>query len=138
MKKFILLFVCLLCAVVVRADDEPSAAQADNMGCSKVRNFQLFDTGEHTFYLNLDTRNGRIWMIRTSVYKPDKVNEEVPINETPLASNNEPGRFWLYKATENPVSMSYLLLDKDTGKSWFVVASLYKEKLKFEELGPAK
>lgn len=135
MKKFILLFVCLLCAVVVRADDEPSAAQADNMGCSKVRNFQLFDTGDYTNFLNLDTRNGRIWMIKA--VKSGK-NEEFSINETPLVSNDKPGRFWLYKATNIMGNMWYILLDKDTGKTWFVVASLYKEKLKFEELGPAK
>lgn len=137
MKKIILLFVCLLCAVVVRADDEPATAQADNMGCSKVRNFQIFDTGDRTYFLNLDTRNGRIWMIRSSFYKSDK-NVEVPINETPLVLNDNPGRFWLYKSTESPVYMAYVLLDKDTGKTWIVLASPHKENLKFEELGPAK
>lgn len=135
MKKFILLFVCLLCAVVVRADDEPSAAQADNMGCSKVKNFQLFEILNCTFFLNLDTRNGRIWMIK--VVKSGK-NEEIPINETPLVSNDKPGRFWLYKATYVMGNMWYILLDNDTGKTWFVVASPFKEKLKFEELGLAK
>lgn len=137
MKKIILLFVCLLCAVVVRADDEPSAAQADNMGCSKIKNFQLFDTGDCYCFLNLDTRNGRIWKICSGAYRSD-IKKEVPINETPLVLNDKPGRFWLYKSRASEAYKTYVMLDKDTGKTWFVKFSSYKEDLEFEELGPAK
>lgn len=123
MKKFFLLLTCLLCTSVMMADEKPATLQAVKTENKKDTNFQIINTGDYLDYVKLDTRDGRIWQVTVSIYNPDKRNCEIPINKTPLASNEKPGRFSLHKARENTASKGYILLDDVTGKTWFVVTS---------------
>lgn len=85
-------------------------------------NFRLFRTQNIFNFLELDTRNGRVWQVQWNTDESKRLVS--PINTTPLRSEAKPGRFTLYPTSN---IFTFMLLDQDTGQSWQVQWGLKSE-----------
>ena len=93
--------------------------------------FQLYLTANHSTFLLLDTRDGRIWQLHWSIDNDSYVGTK-PINSKSLATQTEEniGRFTLHPTTN---LWNYILLDQDTGRTWQCQFSIDKPKQRFIE-----
>lgn len=118
MKKIILMFCILLCAMdSVKAEN----AQVVIPATTGLNNFVLYPTSNLFTFLKLDTRNGKIWQVHYAINEDEM---QVVLNEKPLATGTSPGRFMLVP-TNN--MWTFLLLDTVNGKVWHVQWSIAEE-----------
>ena len=121
MKKFTLVAVTLFLfwpSVWAQQVERPEATQNPNVP------YRLFNTTNIYTFLQLDTRNGRVWQLQWGKTKDRLV---VPINARALVANETPGRFTLY-STKN--MYTYILLDQETGESWQVQWSVSDDRFR--------
>ena len=92
-------------------------------------NFQLYLTRNHSIFLLLDTRDGRIWQLHWSIKEEayqglDTLN---PKSLIPTTDKNR-GRFTLYPTTN---AWNYILLDQDNGMAWLCQFTVDKPEQRF-------
>jgi hypothetical protein len=85
--------------------------------------FRLFRTQNIFNFLELDTRNGRVWQVQWNSDTDKRLVS--PINPTRLAgSESKSGRFTLYPTSN---IFTFMLLDQEKGFSWQIQWGLKPE-----------
>ncbi len=80
--------------------------------------YELYATYYDSFFIKLDTRNGKIWLIESSPYTKAKRRREKPINAQSLVPNDETEEKGRFVLQPNAALDSFVLLDRISGKIW--------------------
>jgi hypothetical protein len=78
--------------------------------------FRLFRTQNIFNFLELDTRNGRVWQVQWSLEEKERIIW--PINTARLGpdpANTKPGKYTLYPTSN---IFTFMLLDQEDGFTW--------------------
>ena len=97
-------------------------------GCSNTKAaneneiYKLYPTQNIWTFIELDTRDGRMWQIQYAI-NDDEKRFSLPLNATPLVDEmgKEIGRFALYP-TQN--MYNFILLDQMNGRTWQIQWSM--------------
>lgn len=101
-----LIMAGLLAVVALYSADDPIIEPSQRTDAT----FRWFRTQNIFNFLELDTRNGRVWQVQ---WNSDVNNRIVsPINSTGLANESKPGRFTLYPTSN---IFTFMLLDQERG-----------------------
>ena len=113
-----LIMAGLLAVATLYSADDPIIEPSQRTDAT----FRLFRTQNIFNFLELDTRNGRVWQVQWNSDANSRIVS--PINSTRLASESKPGRFTLYPTSN---IFTFMLLDQEHGYTWQVQWGLKPE-----------
>lgn len=106
-----LIMAGLLAVATLYSADDPIIEPSQRTDAT----FRLFRTQNIFNFLELDTRNGRVWQVQWSSDANNRIVS--PINSTRLEGEAKPGRFTLYPTSN---IFTFMLLDQENGYTWQV------------------
>lgn len=107
-----LIMVGLLAVASLYSADDPIIEPSQRTDAT----FRLFRTQNIFNFLELDTRNGRVWQVQWSLEENQRIIS--PINTVRLGpdpANTKPGRYTLYPTSN---IFTFMLLDQEDGFTW--------------------
>jgi len=113
-----LIMAGLLAVAALYSADDPIIEPSQRTDAT----FRLFRTQNIFNFLELDTRDGRVWQVQWNSDADKRIVS--PINLVRLASESKPGRFTLYPTSN---LFTFMLLDQENGYTWQVQWGLKPE-----------